>query len=283
MNRPFVVLCFLFSLTPIILAKAQDINKAPEAQKFSIGIKVGPSVTLARYPDKDQRDQFESQPKFGYGGQVFVNFPLGRTGYTFLAEAGYAVRGRKIKLIGNESNYINNATYQFADLSMGLRKSFNLKIVENIPSKWFINVGPNIQYWVNGKGKFVESKYEVIFNTPPDGTLFTNYISNPNRWLFGIDVGIGADAPLTNKQKIRLEARATFGQTYMGKKDASSNYATLSWDDDLRANFKTISLTAAYYLDFDMRAMKMGRSNTTKSVKGNVGKSKKKKNVRRRR
>ena len=268
--------CLLFSIIligiPSLSLYAQEVNKAPEVQKFSIGIKLGPSVTFASYPDRDQRDQFKTQPKFGMGGQVFVNFPLSRTGYTFLSEAGYAIRGRKFKIKSDGGEFVNNATYQFVELSMGLRKSFNLKLVENIPSKWFINIGPNIQYWVNGKGKLQNTEYKVVFNQPPDGDLYTNYINDPNRWFFGIDVGIGADAPINSKQKVRVELRTTFGQTYLGKKTATSNLSTIVWQDDLRSNLKTISLTGAYTLDFDMRNMKMGKSNTTKSVKGNVGK-----------
>jgi Inosine-uridine nucleoside N-ribohydrolase len=258
MIRPVFIFFFAFSLFSFNLLNAQEINKAPEVQKFSIGIKAGPSVTLGVYPESEQRDRFTAQPKFGYGGAFFINFPLSRTNYTFLAEAGYAVRGRKAKLY--EGGFINSQTFQFAEMSMALRRSFNLKIVESIPSKWFINIGPNIQYWVSGKGKFVETKYDIKFNEPPDGNLYINYLTNPNRWLFGIDVGFGADAPINNRQRVRVEIRGTFGQTYLGKKESNSSYATLAWEDTLKTNLKTISITGAYTLDFDMRAMKMGKS-----------------------
>ncbi len=257
MIRLIFIVSIIFSLLQFTPLKAQEGNKTPEAQKFSIGIKAGPSATLGVYPDKSQRDQFKALPKFGYGGAFFINFPL-KSNYSYLAEAGYAVKGRKVKLTNGD--FINNQTFQFVQMSMALRKSYNLKLVKNIPSKWFINVGPNIEYWVNAKGKFVETKYNIKFNVPPDGNLYTNYLTNPNRWLFGIDVGIGADAPINRRQKVRLELRGTFGQTYLGKKNSASSYATLSWEDTLKTNLKTVSFTAAYTLDFDTRAMKMGKS-----------------------
>lgn len=272
MNRPSVLVFLVAFISLSSLVFAQEVNKAPEVQKFSIGIKLGPSVTFARYPEPEQRDRISSRAKFGYGGQVFVAFPLSRTGYTYLAEAGYAVRGRKVKL--EPGGFVNNSTYQLIDLSMALRKSFDFQLAENLPAKWFANVGPNIQYWMSGKGKFVESKYDIQFSNPENRDLFSNYIQGANRWLFGIDVGVGADAPINNRQKIRVELRTTLGQTYLGKKDHSSTMQTINWYDDLKVNLKTISLTAAYSLDFDMRNMKMGKSNTTKSVKGNVGKYK---------
>ncbi len=252
------------SLLHFTLAAAQEKQAAPESQKFSIGIKAGPNVTLALYPDKAQRDQFTSYPKLGFGGSAFINFPL-KKDYSYLAEAGYAIKGRRTKLTNGD--FFNTQTFHFAEVAMALRKSFNLRLVKNIPSKWFINIGPNIGYWISGSGKFVETKYDIKFDLPPDGNLYVNYLSNINRWLFGIDVGIGADAPINRRQKVRLELRATFGQTYLGKKNSGSSYATLSWEDTLKTNLTSLSFTAAYTLDFDRRAMKMGKSTKNKEIK----------------
>ena len=254
----------IFFLADFTILKAQGPKNSPEEQKFSLGIKAGPSATFGIYPDKELRDQFKSQPKLGMGGAVFINFPL-KDSYSFLAEAGYSLKGRKIKLTNGD--FINNQTFQFAEMSMALRRSFNLRLVKNIPSKWFFNVGPNIAYWVKAKGKFVETKYDIKFDVPPDGNLYINYLTNPNRWLFGIDIGIGADAPINRRQKVRVELRATLGQTYLGKKNSSSSYATLSWEDNLKTNLKTLSLMAAYTLDFDKRAMKMGKSTKDRELR----------------
>jgi hypothetical protein len=268
MIRPiFLLTIVIFSTLPFSLF-AQDRKQAPQAQRFSIGIKVGPSLTFASYPDETQRDQFSSKPKFGYGGMGFIIFPLNKTRYSFITEAGYAIRGRKIEYGGGLSN---NATYQFVEMSMGLRRSFDLKIRKNLPSKWFINVGPNVQYWVSGKGKFVTTPYEIAFlkspELPPSTDIFTNFVTDANRWLFGADIGIGADAPINKRQTVRLELRLTLGQTFLGKKGSVSNYGSLEWQDPLQTNLKTISFTGAYTVDFDMRARKMGKSTKDKVVK----------------
>jgi hypothetical protein len=265
MTRTLCLLLSAFFLSLSYSSYAQERKKSPEPQRFSIGIKAGPSVTYATYPDATQRDQFSSQPKLGYGAMGFIIFPLSGTRYTFLTEAGYAIRGRKVKI--TNGGLINNATYQFAEVSMGLRRSFNLKVRKYIPSKWFINVGPNVQYWVSGKGKFVTTPYDIKFNVEPNGDIFTNFLTKPNRWLFGADVGIGADAPISKRQTIRIELRVTLGQTFLGKKGSASNYGSLSWEDTLKTNLKTISLTGAYTLDFDMRARKMGKSTNDRSIK----------------
>lgn len=245
---------------------AQTIKESPVSQQFSIGVRVGPSFTIGMYPEKEQRDQFTSQPKLGFVGAAFISLPLKKE-YSYIAEVGYSLKGRQVVL--KRGDFVNNQTFEFLEMSMALRRSFNLRIAKNIPSKWFVNVGPNIGYWLSGSGKFVETEYDIKFDVPPDGNLNINYLTNPNRWLFGLDVGIGADAPINKRQKIRLELRATFGQTYLGEKNSASSYATLSWEDTLKTNLTTLSLTGAYTLDFDRRAMKMG-----KSTKGKIGKTK---------
>jgi hypothetical protein len=265
MLRLISILLFSFFLTYCQTSTAQETKRAPEAQRYSIGLKFGPSVTFPSYPDKELRDLFSSKPKFGYGGMGFISFPLSKTRYSYFAEAGYAVRGRKYS---TETGGLNNQTFQFAELSMGLRRSFDLKLKKNVPTKWFINVGPNVQYWLSGKGKFGQAKYKMVFDPAPENSeLFTNYLSGVNRWLFGVDFGIGADAPITKKQFIRIELRATLGQTYLGKKTNSTTYANLSWIDSLKTNLKTISLTASYSFDFDTRARKFGKSTKDKMIR----------------
>lgn len=263
MIRAFTVFFFGFS----VISFGQQIKEQPESQKFSVGIKLGPSITYASYPEKEQRDLFSSLPKAGFGGQAFIIFPIKHTGFSFLAEGGYSVRGRKFRI--EEEGFINNSTYQFAEASMAVRKSIDVNVFKNVPTKVFFNVGPNIQYWVKGKGKFVETPFKIVFGEPSEGDLFTNFMENPNRWLFGIDAGVGFEAPVSPTQHVRVELRGTFGQTYLGKKNSASNYASLSWDDTMITNLKTFSITAAYSFDFDMRARKMGQNSSAKPQSAN--------------
>jgi hypothetical protein len=44
-------------------------------------------MTLALYFDKEQRDQFTSYPKLGFGGGAFINLPLKRIILTWQKQA----------------------------------------------------------------------------------------------------------------------------------------------------------------------------------------------------
>ena len=231
------------------------------AQKFSLGVKGGISVTSAYFPDKDIRRQFGSSPKLGYTAGGLIGFPL-KKDFSFLTEVAYTQKGRRVMI--NESAWENNATYRFIDFSMGLRKSYVTGIIKNVKSHWFFNVGPNIEYWISGKGKIITggpgASYTVVFDKAPDSNFNNNYLNGVNRWLFGLDLGAGFDAPITKQKRVNVELRFTWGQTFLGKKNSTSSLEILGFEDNLRSNLKTLTLTAAYTLDMDLRDAKKGRS-----------------------
>jgi len=154
---------------------------------------------------------------------------------------------------------------------MALRKSYDFQLRPDVRSQLFFNIGPNIEYWLNGKGNLGAggdpTKYNIVFDQEPDADFTTNYYNEVNRWLFGIDFGVGMEAPITSTQKVLVEMRFTFGQTNLGKDDSSSTIEILGFQDDLRMNMKTLSVSAAYIFGFDLKESKMGRSTKDKIVK----------------
>lgn len=245
------------------------INRAqPLSQAFSVGVKAGPNVTIVTYENRDLQKHFDPGFVTGYFAGGFIKFPLKKE-YSFTSEFAYTKKGRKTHFNGN---WQNKANYHFIDASMGLRRSFKVNLGKNIPAHYFFSVGPNIEYWLKGAGKVSvnpggEAKYEVVFNGTPDANFKRNYYNDVNRWLFGIDLGIGGDAPLLKNQRIYAELRFTWGHTYMGRSNSSSYMEILNFEDNIRASFKTLSFVLTYALDLDLRNAKKGKSTKDKEVK----------------
>ncbi|MGE0773124.1 MAG: porin family protein [Cyclobacteriaceae bacterium] len=253
-------------LTIVLIVTMVYSSPAPSlAQKYSLGIKAGPNISLARFRDEDLRNEFGSKPKPGFQVGGLIMFPM-KEKYTFVAEAGYAQRGRRLTF--NSDEWENSNTYQFIDLSMALRKSFRINFKENVIANWYFNVGPNVQHLLTGTGKIKTGgdpfKYKIRINQQPDADFNFNYYNDINRWMFGIDFGIGADAVIQRNQVIYAELRFTMGQTHLGKHTSESFMNILGFEDDLRSNIKTLSLTAAYIFDFDKKQNRMGKSTKDK-------------------
>jgi Outer membrane protein beta-barrel domain len=239
-------------------------------QQFSIGVKAGPLINWGSFGDKDDKDEYSHQIKPGFYAAGLVFFPM-KNKYSFQTEFGFSQRGRRITF--NEDTWENNAVYYFADAAMMLRRSFPLNLGPNIPSQWFINIGPHVSYWISGKGKVSAGgsyNYIVVFSEmpqdPPEPDFDKMYMHDVNRWLFGIDFGVGFNAPLKRNRKLSTELRFTSGHTFFGSKTSATN-RTLGFMDNLRANEKVISLTIAYTIDVNVKEGRKGKSTKDREVK----------------
>jgi hypothetical protein len=229
------------------------------AQKFDIGLLAGPQVYKVSFQDTDDRNLYSSTFKVGYRIGAYISFPM-EDDFSWSTELYYSRKGRKIETI--ENGFINDAAYNFGEISVLLRKQFDLNIIEKIKSKWFVTLGPNINYWISGRGSIdatVDLDYKVKFGSGA-GDLENNYIVDGNRWLFGLDFGLGIDTPLINSQKFEVEVRFTLGQTYLGAKDGSVPVNDFQVDDNLRSNYRTMALVLKYGLDLDLKNAKKGKS-----------------------
>lgn len=261
MPKKWRLVTFLAFLTVIIYQPAT-------AQKFSLGVKAGPNFTTGRFKDSDLRDQFNAKPVLGYLIGGVIVFPI-KNNYSFGAEVGFSQKGKKLQF--NDNTWTNKAGFSFIDMSMALKKSYEFQLRPDVRSKVIFGVGPNIAYWIKGKGKIdaggPTAEYSIVFNQEPDGNFNINYYNNINRWLFGLDFGVGMEAPISSTQKILTEVRFTFGQTNLGKVNSTSDIEILGFQDDLRMNLKTLSISATYLFSFDLKESKMGRSTKDKVIK----------------
>lgn len=254
------------------------------AQKFTVGVKAGGTLSKSYFGDKDDNDFYTNKMMPGFFGAGLVNFPL-KKNFSFQTEAGYAQRGRKIEF--NEGTWDNQATYRYLDGSMFLRKSYPLKYTDNIKGTWFFNIGPKISYWLGGKGTVTAGgfytddngdtqiakggsyDYTVTFSESPESPSSPDfdkmYMTDVNRWMFGLDIGIGVDAPTTALQRFVFEVRFTSGHTFYGEKYSAFS-RVLGFSDNLRANEKILSFSIDYTLNREVRQGKKGKS-TKKDVK----------------
>jgi hypothetical protein len=244
-----------------------------------MGIKGGALVSWAHFGEKEDKEKFGSRMKLGYTAGALINFPL-KNKYEFQAEGAFSKKGRIIK--SQENTWTNTASYNMIDLSMCLRKSFTFYIKEDLPADWFFNIGPEITYILNGKGNIMVGgpryQYDILFN-PQDSTNDYHYMSyfHANRWLFGLGVGVGFKFPIRANQHLIAELRFVSGHTYLGKKgtglpttnpDQGYSYINiLTFEDTLKTNIKSFSITVAYVFDFDIQKGRMGKSTLDKKIK----------------
>lgn len=257
----FPVICM------IMLANAAD------AQKYSLGVRAGGTVNWASFRDKDQKDTFSIMPSSGFTISALVGFPL-KNNYSVIIEGGFSQKSRTLR--DDEASLENHSTYKFVDGALLLRKAYKFELGKDIPAEWFFNIGPEVGYWLSGKGHFTAGgpkyPYQIEFDNTPDGDMHYLYYNNANRVFFGLVLGVGMKAPLRNSTAISAELRFISGHTNLGANKYDYHprewyAALLNHNDTMRMNLKVISLSVAYTYDFDKVESRKGKSTLKKKLK----------------
>jgi hypothetical protein len=260
-----VLLFILFSFHPVA------------SQKFTLGVKGGGSLTWPGFGDKEAKDVFNRRLKPGFNAGIIIGFPL-KENYNLLLEGGVSQKGR-ILTFNSDPTWKNDITIRMTDMSMMLRRSFPFMLRKDTPSEWFVNIGPEINYWIHSNGYLQVTdgpkyKYDVIFGedyNPDASGGYTMTLKDMNRWLFSLGVGVGLKSPLGRNRFISTELRFLSGHTFLGKANSAWMERFLwnegSMQDTMKTNLKTVSLNIAYTLDIDIKEKRKGKSTIKKKLK----------------
>ena len=238
-----------------------------KGQKYSVGVKASPLISWPAFGDKEEKELFSREVSLGFAAGGVLSFPL-KHDFDLFVEGGYSSKGRRMK--NKDNGWVNNSRFGFIDGALLLRKSYKFRLEKNIPSFFYLNIGPEVSYWATAKGDILvdghANPYEVVFNEPPDGNFNYMYLNDVNRWLFGLVIGIGVKAPMLRHQHITTELRFVSGHTFLGTSE-SSKIAILTFDDTMMTNLKTISINLAYTFDFDVQKSRKGKSTLDRKIK----------------
>jgi hypothetical protein len=258
MKQAFSYLFVLFSFAFITNSNAQ----------IALGPKAAMHYYKTAYSDQDDQAEFSSKFRLGYNIGVFVIAPL-KDHYSLISEFGFSKKGKKTKV--EESGYHNTSNYRFLESSVLLRRSFNAHFIENVKSTWFVNVGPNVQYWMGGNGKIdttIPVDYKVHFG-PVDGSSDAIlFVENTNRLLFGLDFGVGVNFQTGKTESVSAELRYTRGHTFLGERgNHQINPDFITYEDSFLTNYRVISIVLAYNFEFNYQDTKKGKSISDKRRK----------------
>ncbi|WKN31204.1 porin family protein [Porifericola rhodea] len=229
------------------------------AQILRVGPKVGIQASRAYYDNKDYYDVMTSQYDLGFHAGLVSNVKVSDL---ISLEAEILFNRVTKRLSGVGSDNFNQEKYNMLSVPLLLRVSKKLGYKE-----FYFNAGPNISYWLGGKGvlrtselleaNLQELKYDINFyeiNDEVANDLYVFSLTEPNRVLLGIDVGVGALLPI-GRNHLMFDLRYSFGHTNMAKPD--TQYIEIStFESDMNYSNHVISLSCAYLIDFDLFTMR---------------------------
>jgi len=219
------------------------------AQLF-FGLKAGANATNISFESDVYKKFYDTNYKPGFtAGAVFLI--ENKEKYGLYTEFLYSVKGKSIDSHANDYE-TNNAYYHYLDFPIMFRIKF-----KQPKFNWFLQLGPELSYWLGGKGAFevyepdrdvyTSYEYTVNFGEQKNTSDYLN-VEEANRMQLGLAIGGGVTWDLKNGNYISLDLRYTFGHTYMGAFEGGS-IPNIGLVDNLEHTNNVASISAVYYFD----------------------------------
>lgn len=260
-----VVTVYLFILVSIA------VEAQVKSPRYHIGPKAGFNVYKSRFEFKEDEDQYEQSVKTGYQIGGMVDLPLKESIFHFHTELYYSKKGKKTKIVS--TGLTNDATYHFMEMPVLLRMSFIGGNAAAGPFKFHADIGPTISYWMGGKGKLYadgpEINYKIKFGEPPENSseFDVMYVTNPNRWQWGLTIGAGVDYPIVKHQYVFVDLRVGLGSTNLAKYDSEASIPILGFSESMDVRFLEFMISVAYAFEIDWIQTRKGKSSSGRKKK----------------
>ncbi|WP_370090372.1 outer membrane beta-barrel protein [Ekhidna sp.] len=258
--------------------------------QYWFGPKVGVSYIDHVYQDKTyEKDSFNVSPNLNWQ----AGFALAYTAsdmYTVYGELLYERTHKTVKDIETDGEREHaEMTNHFISAPIMLRVTLG-----RVPFHYYVNGGPRLAYWVGGKGTFFPSDdeefwplldddsnplpldYKLKFNSAnaSPGDFTTAYVSEPNRFQFGLTVGGGMYFDIQGGGRLQLDFRYTWQHSNMAtntSKDTNLIRGSSGDADYYRENLEyyhnIATIGIAYMFSYDSNLRRKGKSTSKESNK----------------
>lgn len=214
------------------------------------GFKAGANANAIIYNDDVYKDFYDTKVSFGYtGGVVFLY--ENKEKYAFYTELLYSQIGKSINSNANDFE-THVARYNYLDIPVMFRVKF-----KQPKFNWFLMLGPQLSYWLGGKGAYevydpsrdeiTTYDYTVNFGEVQGSSDYLN-VEEANRLQISFAIGGGLIWELENANYIAFDARFALGNTFVGGFESAS-IPNIGLVDNLEYTNNVLTLSAVYYFN----------------------------------
>lgn len=233
-----------------------------------VGPVAGANFTWIRFDEKEKHDVYETNPFISYHAGANVSFKV-RNRFFLHTSFIYSVKG---KVMDNPSDPVfhHEAKYKYIEIPLVYAVDFKGTVGNNKVYKWYFGAGPNLSYWLSGKGSFSSSPlmesnidrldYDIVFRKDAEELAMDEMtIEDPNRIQLGLNLATGIVFEPMENQKLMLNVRYEIGHSYMSRTSDGVFAATFE-RDDMRIRSHGLRLSLSYMIDLRIENRKKGKS-----------------------
>lgn len=233
-----------------------------------IGPTAGPNFSWTSFDDSDQREIYDVRPVPGFHAGVMVAFRVQKR-FFLNTSIIYSTKGKIVKS-DIDPMFRNQATYNYIEMPILYTAEFKGTFGGGREYKWYFGAGPNISYWLGGRGKIMSSDlnelsidelpYKVVFNKELEAVDSEEMgVLDPNRMQLGLNIAAGFVFEPLGYQKFMLLFRYELGHSFMSR-TSHGVFEPVFYEDDMRIRNHGLRISFSYLIDTKVSERKKGKS-----------------------
>jgi hypothetical protein len=238
-----------------------------------IGPVAGAQYSWVSFDDSNNKDFYRVSPVKGFHAGMALSF-LVRKRFFLHTSFLYSVKGKIIT--GKEDLLLRNeVTYRYIDIPILYTVDFKGKIGNGKEFKYFIGTGPNLSYWLSGKGEYYNTdlsensiyeprQYRIAFGKLPEDTQENEMsLQDPNRIQLGLNITAGIVFEPFGYQKFNFNVRYELGHSFFSR-TTNGFFSQSNYQDVMRSRNQGLRVSIAYLVDLKVEDRNKGKSTIKK-------------------
>jgi hypothetical protein len=237
-----------------------------------VGPVAGGGSSWVSFHDSDSRQMYKQTPVPTFHFGAAVSFQVRKNFYMHTA----ALYSRKGENLGSNTDVSlkQKEIYHFIEVPIVFAREFKIDLGKNKIVKWYVGIGPNISYWLNGRGSLINNQllengfppanYKIDFRSSDNPDPSKVYIPDANRFQLGLNIATGWVFEPVGLQKIYFNVRYEIGNTYISKSGYESfyNLGLNEYHGDMQARIMGLKASISYLIDLKTSERKKGKSSS---------------------
>jgi len=241
-----------------------------EAQLL-IGPTAGANYSWTTFGDKDFKRDFKVKPVFGWHAGAHISYRV-RKRFFLHTSLIYSTKGKEMtgKTEDNEDLKLK-IRYNYIELPILYTVNFRGTLSKK-PFKYFLGIGPNVSYWLGGKGtientdtyEFGEDGPVVDFKikfhkNPYNANEHEMVVESPTRVQLGLNFTAGFVFEPARDRELFLTFRYELGHSYLARQ-GFGGFKPTYYQENLQIRNMGFRVSLAYLIDLKIDQRKKGRS-----------------------
>ncbi len=236
-----------------------------------VGPIAGGQYSWSRFDESSHYDSYDVKGHWGW--HAGANFSMKvRNRFFLYTSLLYSTKGRTVEGL-QDRMLTNKVRYDYLEMPIIYAVDFRARLDNGKEFKYFLGIGPNVSYWLGGKGTLYNSDlaesadfgdrqldYTIAFREEDSEPRMNEMnVVEPNRVQLGLNFATGFVVEPLPRQRILVLLRYELGHSFLSR-TSNGTFVPTYYEDVLQARNNGIRLSLSYMIDLKIEDRKRGKS-----------------------